>query len=342
MREYELAGDHHGMGRRNAVLAGRAGDAPEPPTPRQLRFASECEAVVGKHAPWLLEEIRGVAEAGVIAPVAARVVPLTLYSDPGCSVVAVSGRHTPDGRPLFGRNYDFLTSFGRLSTLYKTRPEGRLAHIGCSDHWVGRHDGLNEAGLAIGHSGPPTRTRRPGFIFTLAVRAVLDTCRTVAEAATFLERIPHLQNSAFLVADASGDIAAVDVSPEEARTTRFGGGFGFLTNQYVSEEMQAHAPDEAWEQAAARPQRAGLAGRARANRQGGSAAYAGRPTGGRVRVRTAGSGDGGPGGDALVVDGGAGRSGAVPSEGDAERDTIRARGPVNLHGLTSSAWPRSP
>ena len=39
--------------------------------------------------------------------------------------------------------------------LYRTRPEGRLSHVGCSDHWVGRWDGVNEAGLAIGQSGPP-------------------------------------------------------------------------------------------------------------------------------------------------------------------------------------------
>ena len=253
MHEYTLAGSHYTMGRENAARLQQAGyPLPQPPTAEQLHFAYACQAVVGEHTPWLLDEIRGVADAGVFDPEAATVLPLTLYADSGCSVIAVSGRHTRAGKPLFGRNYDFFTSFGKQNSLYRTRAAGRLAHIGCSDHWVGRHDGLNAAGLAIGHSGPPTRIRRPGFIFTLAIRAVLDTCRTVGEAAAFLERIPHLQNSAFLIADATGAIAAVDVSPAEVRTTLFSDGFGFLTNQYASEAMQAHAPNEVWEEAAAR------------------------------------------------------------------------------------------
>ena len=89
-----------------------------------------------------------------------------------------------------------------------------------------------------------TRKRQPGFVFTLAIRAVLDTCRTVAEAQAFLERIPHLQNTAFLVADAAGEIAAIDVSPEKVMTTRLAEGFGFLANSYVSAEMAAYAPQE--------------------------------------------------------------------------------------------------
>jgi hypothetical protein len=81
-------------------------------------------------------------------------------------------------------------------------------------------------------------------VFTLAIRAVLDTCRTVAEAQAFLERIPHLQNTAFLVADAAGEIAAIDASPEKVVSTRSTDGFGFLANRYVSEEMAAYAPEE--------------------------------------------------------------------------------------------------
>jgi len=179
----------------------------------------------------------------VFDPDVARVLPLTLYAESGCSVVAVSGRHTRGGKPLFGRNYDFFASFGAYNALYRTRPDSQFAHIGCSDHYVGRHDGLNEAGLAIGHSGPPGRERRPGFVFTLAIRAVLDTCRMVVEAQVFLERVPHLQNSAFLVADAAGDIAAVDASPGKVVTTRPADGFGFLANRYASEEMAAYASD---------------------------------------------------------------------------------------------------
>lgn len=91
--------------------------------------------------------------------------------------------------------------------LYRTRLEGRLSHVGCSDHWVGRWDGVDEAGLAIGQSGPPPGKDRPGLLGTLATRVVLDTCRTVGEVATFLERVHRTNNNAFLIADAAGDIS---------------------------------------------------------------------------------------------------------------------------------------
>lgn len=146
MHEYELAGDHYEIGRQNAALLYRNGYAPRPATQEQRRFAQACEAVVEEHAPWLLEEIRGVADAGIFDPTTVKVLPLTLYAEPGCSAIAVSGRRSRDGRPLFGRNYDFLASFRRYNALYRTRPAGHLAHIGCSDQWVGRHDGVNEAG----------------------------------------------------------------------------------------------------------------------------------------------------------------------------------------------------
>ncbi len=243
MNEYELAGGYYEMGRRYGALLGRSGFSPADISEEQLRFSQECDAVIGEHAPELLEEMRGVADGGGFDPDLIKALPLTLPGS-GCSVVAVAGEHTADGKPLFGRNYDFFRSFAKYSEVYRTRPAGRLAHVGCSDHYVGRHDGLNEAGLAIAHSGPPGRERRPGFLFTLAVRYVLDNCRTTAEASALLERVPHVSNTAFLLADAFGDVAAVDVSPERAKTTRFPNGFGFLANRFVSEEMKVYETEE--------------------------------------------------------------------------------------------------
>ena len=241
VNERKLAGGYHAMGRQYGAFLKRSGFSSDDFSEGQLRFSRECEAVVAEHAPELLDELRGVADGGGLDPELVKVLPLTL-PDPGCSVVAEE--HAADGKPLFGRNYDFFRSFAKYSELYRTRPEGRLAHVGCSDHYVGRHDGVNGAGLAIAHSGPPGRERRPGLLFTLAIRRVLDTCRTVADAVAFLERVPHLSNTAFLIAGAAGDIAAVDASPEKATTTRFADGFGFLANRFVSEEMSVYEPEE--------------------------------------------------------------------------------------------------
>lgn len=243
MNEHALAGDYHEMGRQYGAFLGQSGFSLEGISEEQFRFSRECEFVVEEHAPELLEEMRGIADGGGFDPDLIKVLPLTLPGS-GCSIVAVAGEHTKRGKPMFGRNYDFFRSFAKYGELYRTRPEGRLAHLGCSDHHVGRHDGLNEAGLAIGQSGPLSNESQPGFIGTLAMRVVLDTCRTVAEATAFLERIPHISNNAFLLSDASGDIAAVDVSPGVSKVTRFTDGFGFLANRFASEEMKVYEPED--------------------------------------------------------------------------------------------------
>lgn len=237
MYEIELTGSYYEIGHQYGSRLKRAGFVPETQSPEKRQFVRDCEPAVEEHAPELLEELQGIADAGdwQLEPIEA--MPFALGYDAGCSVVAVSGEHTVDGTPRFGRNYDFFRSFGDFSELYRTHPDNRLASIGCSDHWVGRHDGMNEAGLAIGHTFVPNDGSRPGIMFALATRIVLDTCRSVSDAVAFLERIPHARNTNFLLADESGTIALVEASPEGVRTTRPTDGFGAATNHFQSDSM---------------------------------------------------------------------------------------------------------
>jgi hypothetical protein len=63
------------------------------------------------------------------------------------------------------------------------------------------------------------------------------------QPATFLERVPHINNNAFLIADAAGDIAGVDTSAAEVTTTHLTDGFGTLTTHFTSDAMKTHAPE---------------------------------------------------------------------------------------------------
>lgn len=237
MDEIELVGDHYELGQQYGQILNDVGFAPQPASPEKRQFVRDCEPAVAEHTPFLLDELRGLADAGDWELERIEAMPLALGYEAGCSVVAVSGEHTVDGAPRFGRNYDFYESFGDFSELYRTRPTDHLASVGCSDHWVGRHDGINEAGLAIGHTFVPYDGNEPGIMFGLAARAVLDTCRTVDDAVAFLERIPHARNTNFLVADAAGAIALVEASPDAVATTRPTDGFGTATNHFQSDAM---------------------------------------------------------------------------------------------------------
>lgn len=247
MDEFELAGSYRELGRRFAerlAERGRSLDdvSPEPLDPSDARraFAAECVPHVETHAPFLLEELAGIAAATGRGLEAVRSVPLAVDAEPGCSVVAIGGERSAADGPLFGRNLDFHPSFRRFSTLYRTRPDDGLDSVGGGFTPGGRLDGVNEAGLAIGFAGVPTDEYEPGVSWPIAIRTVLDTCRSVSEAASTLAAMPHVRNANFLLADAGGDLAVVEAGPADVEVTRPDRDWIAVTNQFRSESMRAH------------------------------------------------------------------------------------------------------
>ncbi len=166
------------MGRQLGLGLKQAGMKLGPPKPKVLRFARRCEELVAQHAPELLEELRGLAEASEQDYDAVLAVNLTAPFDPqelpACTVLAVSPERSADGRPIVGRNYDFFYDVsGDVATTCWTYPTGHYAHVGDSDIWVGRDDGLNEAGLFVGIASIFLEGMQPGIVFWLVVRMLL-------------------------------------------------------------------------------------------------------------------------------------------------------------------------
>lgn len=247
MHDYHLSGSADELGRqyaRRLADAGRslASASPEPldPPADKRAFARECAKHVEAHAPFLLEELRGIAAEAGVDPEPVETVPLALDARAGCSLVAVSGECTADGRALLARNHDFYPSFRPYATRYRTDPADGLASVGCSCVFVGRCDGVNEAGLAIGFAEVPPHEFEPGFAWQLAIRATLDTCRTVDDAVSFLESIPHATNVNFLLADAGGEVALVEASPERVASSRPSDEIVTVTRRFPTESMREY------------------------------------------------------------------------------------------------------
>jgi predicted choloylglycine hydrolase len=184
MHQVEVRGSYEEMGRQQ----GRPlkGMTLPPPDPKMLRFAKQCEEIVGQYGPELLDEMRGLAEAAEVDYDALMTMILTVPFDlaevPGCSVLAVTPERTTDGHPIVGRNYDFFHDISEeVATTYRTYPEGRYASLGDCDIWVGRDDGLNEAGLFVAIAVTMLPGLQPGLTFWLVVRMLLDHCATVDE-----------------------------------------------------------------------------------------------------------------------------------------------------------------
>jgi len=238
MLSIDLRGSYVEMGRQQGRTL--RGMPLPPPDTRMARFARQCEQTLAEHAPELLEELQGVAEAAELDWEPFLTLSTTAPFDPddlpaaNCTVVAVLPERTTDGRPIVGRNFDFFHDVSEESAAtYRAGPAGRYASLGNCDIWVGREDGLNEAGLFVGQAAIFMRGLQPGLTFWFIVRLLLDRCATVDEALELIQRVPHAASWTYLLADAAGRAVVVEPTVEGIELRYPEDGLLVLTNHAV-------------------------------------------------------------------------------------------------------------
>ena len=209
--------------------------------PGRVEFADECEEIVRRYMPDSLEELQGISGAIGADYNKVKVWPLCSYArlQQSCTAVAISGKHTAQGKPIFVRNYDYLDSDRKDFTGFWTKPKNGYASLGFSDAMSGRYCGFNEKGLAVatsisGYSG----STQPGLVFSLVTRWILDHYPTTCKAVEFLKSVPHFHGWNFLLCDLQSNIVRVETCPERVEVVDFDEGIGVSTNHYLSEEMQ--------------------------------------------------------------------------------------------------------
>jgi predicted choloylglycine hydrolase len=239
----ELNGSYEEMGIRQGLSLKRAGVKLPSPSPKMLRFARNCEEITAQYAPELLEELRALSETAELDYESLLTVTLTAPYDPAqvpsaaCTVLAALPSRTTDGRTVVGRNYDFFHDISEEgATTYITRPKDRYASLGNCDIWVGREDGVNEAGLFVGQAAFFRRGIKPGMVFWFIVRMALDRCATVEEGLELIKGLPHAASWTYLLADAKGDAAVVEPTPEKVAVRYAQDGLLLLTNHAVCPE----------------------------------------------------------------------------------------------------------
>jgi len=238
----------------------------------QVEYAEKQAELLAARNPGFLEEVAGLAEGmgvdqgKVLSITVANGLPLrprpSEYSaetgetaggragpaQPGCSSFAWRAPGA-DGGVYVGRNLDFPLA-DRTYLARFTRPEDGYATFGCTESLLGYLDGVNEHGLAVTmgiiplgeytqDSFLPVDPPGQGWLFSNAIRTVLETCRTTREAVALLTGVPHLEGFSFLVADTLGDFAVVEASPQGCDVRWGEGGAMACTNFFVSSEMMS-------------------------------------------------------------------------------------------------------
>jgi hypothetical protein len=159
----------------------------------------------------------------------------------GCSSVVASPQRSAAGRLLFGRNLDFypLGYLHDYSLVTVYRPSsGRLgfASVGFPGI-VGCFSGMNSAGLCVArHEVVAPKTRRTfsadGVPFAIALRGVMEACRTVEEAVERLTHTRHATLNIVLVAD-KDNARVAELTPDGVFVRDLGDSMGGCSNHFL-------------------------------------------------------------------------------------------------------------
>lgn len=200
--------------------------------PRFEIDVADAKAAFLQYAPKIWEELEGLRDAldlpmdEVLRDFGGyRITP----DRSGCSILT--------GEGFLLRNYDFhpQTYEGRY-ILYQPF-DGGYATIGPSQRILGRMDGMNDQGLAMGYNFIHRKNPGKGFVCYLIGRIILETCATVDEAVELLTNIPHRGSFSYVVMDASGKSCIIEATPRKTVVREAGA----CTNHFeVQEDENRH------------------------------------------------------------------------------------------------------
>ena len=233
-----LAGTYYAMGFQYGTILHKHGFKLQEQPNKKLAFGRECKVEVKKFFPEVLDEIHGFADACHVSyeNLATLILTVGAFKPPSsCSVFATS----TGSDILFGRNYDFYYSFKEHSESYLTKPSNGYCSLGNTDIFVGREDGVNEKGLAIGMTAVRPTKVKPGINFALLVRFILDKCANVREATKALKSARHITANNYLIADREGNMDVVEACPDRVsvRKPEEKEKFIVCTNHFVHLDM---------------------------------------------------------------------------------------------------------
>jgi len=231
-----LSGSYYEMGFKYGSILKRVGYRAPKVSEEMRKFAKECEVEVKRVFPEILDELQGFADGCGISFEDLKAFFLSLGSEKhdSCSIFASSSPY-----PVLGRNYDFYYTYKKYAETCLTMPRNAYWSLGNSTIFIGKEDGINEAGLAIAMSTVYIKEFRPGVNWFIAVRAVLDKCSNVAEATKFLSNVKFSTGNNYLLVDESEDMAVVEASSQGVRVRKKSEqSFLVATNHFMHPDMK--------------------------------------------------------------------------------------------------------
>jgi Acyl-coenzyme A:6-aminopenicillanic acid acyl-transferase len=176
----------------------------------------------------------------------------TTIPPPGaCSALAIRSQRSATGEPIIARNFDYLPLVRPLYTMRKTRPRRGFESLEFTmAPFAGAVDGVNEKGLCItyDYAYATDTSPKPSVPLSILIAEALQRCASTSEAAAWIQSRQRWGAGLLMIADASGDIASMELSSTRSAVRRPADGEDviFHTNTFSTANMRAiQIPDNA-------------------------------------------------------------------------------------------------
>jgi len=183
-----------------------------------------------QHYPEQYDRMLGLAEGAhiplhhlFVAPAIEFALNRTSYRTPGaCTAMAITGAKSRTNEPIIAKNFDYPDAVRDSYLARCSQPAGLAASLEITNAPLcGSHEGLNEHGLAITYNyGSFQGVPSARVTITTLVQEILELCRNVRDAVEYLRGRPRIGGALIMLADADGDIASVEVAPDQLAVRR--------------------------------------------------------------------------------------------------------------------------
>lgn len=239
MYKPRLQGKHYDMGHHYGSILYKNGvrlDELVACDEAKLNFGVESLKICEEIFPNIIDEIKGMARGLHLSyeTFGTFIITAGAFSfNIGCSNLAIK-KH---GQVFFGRNHDMFTVLKKTSETCLYRPDDGYFFVGQGDALIGKEDGVNEHGLAVGMNFVYPKSVKPGLNFLIIVRLLLETCKTTNDAIDLLKTIPSMTSHNILLVDASGQMAVVEMCSERVRVRYPDDNYMISTNHFSHPDM---------------------------------------------------------------------------------------------------------
>jgi hypothetical protein len=156
---------------------------------------------------------------------------------PACTTFALTEDRTTFAQPVIARVFDLPAETKPFNTLRWDRPTDGIGSMQVTfPQLAGSHTGVNEHGLCIAYNlGYPRDDSGCRTSITLIVQELLEEYRTVSDAIDRIKRSPRAGGALLTLADAKGQIAAVELTSTQTAVRYPDDGCVINSNHYQSD-----------------------------------------------------------------------------------------------------------